>query len=161
MPSIHPLTFVQTFSGRLKGLQDRLDRLDDLLPHGAMSQEACREYGALQKRLLDFIMDTRQVSELVIEAVESRYPDCVERSRALSVLAEKAHRQERRLEACPHRCWWVRVVQVEEGAEVSTCEMAPKCLGEELSRRYPGHFRIDPFPQPEPEGPGLPGFGAP
>src|SRR5260221_7419818 len=102
MPVLHPLTFAQTFSGRLKGLQDRLDRLEDLLPHPAMSEEAQVELSAIQKRLLGMILDARHMSAPLLQAVERQYPDCMGRTPALSELGHQADRQERETEGWSH-----------------------------------------------------------
>ena len=56
MPHEHPLTYVQALVGRLTALQSRLDRLDDLLPHREIGQEAVREFALIQKHRVCTVM---------------------------------------------------------------------------------------------------------
>lgn len=62
MTELHPLTFARTVSMRLSGIQNRLDRLEDLLPLSELSADARRELRALQERLLDLILDKRSAA---------------------------------------------------------------------------------------------------
>jgi hypothetical protein len=163
MPHEHPLTYVQALVGRLTALQSRLDRLDDLLPHREIGQEAVREFALIQKHLLDLIIRTRGSEREILGALERGFPDYMERSQALRDASDQAERMELEMEGCPHRCWLTTVVQVERGVQVTLFDRIPECLAKELHRRYPRNFQVTRHPvEPDPEGPerapDLPGF---